>query len=55
MKFKIITLVIILTGFIAISILNLETNTKKGTNYVVNEHRITVGNKIYIFLKALFL
>ena len=47
MKFKIITLVIILTGFIAISILNLKPIQK--TNYVVNEHRITVGNKIYNF------
>ena len=51
MKFKFITLLIILTAFIAISILNLETNTKKGINYVVNEQRITVGNKIYDFFK----
>jgi len=51
MKVKIITLLIILTTFIAISILNLETNTKKGINYVVNEHRITIGSKIYDFFK----
>ena len=51
MKLKIITLLIILTTFIAISILNLETNTKKGINYVVNEHRITIGSKIYNFFK----
>ena len=51
MKVKIITLLIILTTFIAISILNLETNTKKGINYVVNEHKITIGSKIYDFFK----
>ena len=51
MKVKIISILLILTTFIAISILNLETNTKKGINYVVNEHRITIGGKIYDFFK----
>ena len=51
MKYKIIILLLIITTLISISILNIETYTKKGINYVVGQEKIKLGSKIYQFLE----